>query len=113
MGALDGLISGMAKPQTKSIVAVARMLGAEGFTQKTAGAVRRYVRRELPAAVARRRARAKKLFSEMVAAKLSEGDRLILGRYLSHFAGEHLMAGIRLGLGCRLAPAEETPRPTR
>ena len=97
----------MAKPIVKSVVAIARMLNAEGFTPHIASCVRRYARREMTVYQRRRYGKAKAMFSAMVKEKLDDRDRLVLGRYISHIAGANLNVGIRIGLGARIALAEE------
>jgi hypothetical protein len=96
----------MSTPIAKSAIAIARLLGTEGFTQKAANAVKRYARRKRPAWIAARHERVRKAFGQMVRGKLDDADRHLLGRFLSQFARTYLDAGIRIGLGCRIAPEE-------
>jgi hypothetical protein len=87
----------------KSSVVLARLLDSEGFTPFTASMVRRYALASLATPRQRKRYQsAKRAFSEMAHAKLSEGDRKILGLWISKLLKMSFDSGIRVGLGARL-----------
>lgn len=95
------------KPKNcKSAVVLAQMIDAEGFTPVLASAIKRYEKRVLPPYMVRKIAERKRAFSEMVHLKLSEVDRIVLGKYLGHMAKMNFDAGLRVGLGCSIALAK-------
>lgn len=96
----------------KSAAVVAQILSAEGFSEYLANEVKRYWMKQIcnPRAIARARHK-KTAFSELVKEKLNEGDRVILGKFISLVEKMAFDTGIRVGLaafmyGARVADAD-------
>lgn len=87
------------KNKQKSMVAILRALKTSGFTPHTANIVKRYALSCI--ATKRQRQRWKKIkesFTKDIVPKLSEGDRLILGKFVSTMQKMSYDTGIRMGL---------------
>lgn len=100
----------MSKPGKQSAVVVAQLLSTEGFTDYTANQVKRY----WMASVMDRRRRGrveniKRAFSKLVAEKLDEGDRLVLGRFVALMEKMGFDTGLRIGLTAFLHGANVGP----
>lgn len=93
-------------------VAVAKLLGTEGFSPHVAGLVRLYCLRNTSTPEQRRRFfRTKKAWSEIVKEKLTDGDRMVLGKFIGCLQAMAFDTGLRVGLtaflhGCIVTPAE-------
>lgn len=97
----------MSRP-IKSAVAIAQLLDCEGFSDHTANQVKRY----WMASVCKRHekmriARKRKAFQEMAKAKLTDGDRIILGKWISVIMKQSFDTGLRMGLTASLHPLAE------
>lgn len=97
----------MKKQQPRTLVAIAKLLNADGFTPTVAAAVRRYNKTVMPKRIEARHDRAREAFSKMVKEKLSHEDRLILGHYLNVFARSQFDAGLKMGLMTNLNSEKE------
>lgn len=87
-------------------VVIARMLHTEGFSSRTANAVRKWHRRKLASSRHRERhAKARRALSEMVKRlNLSDGDRIILGHFIQYETAANFEAGLRIGLTAQMFP---------
>lgn len=98
----------------KSAVVIAQLLDCEGFSDHTANAVKRYWWRNCckPHAQARL-AKVRRAFSEMVKAKLSDTDRIVLGRMIGLLSKMQFDTGLRVGLTAFLhgARIDDAPQP--
>jgi hypothetical protein len=96
--------------QPVTLHAVGQMLGAGGWNEHVSNSVKRWWRlNRMTAWKERRLERNRRLFSEMVQAKLDDRDRLVLGRYIGLIARQHFDAGLTMGL---MAHVEERTRNT-
>jgi hypothetical protein len=82
-----------------SAVVIARLLDCEGFSPETANAVRRYALRRSGFTKRQRlmHHRRQKDFREAMK-KLTEGDKLLLGRFIAARTKAAFDAGLRMGL---------------
>lgn len=81
----------------RSSVVIAKLLGSEGFSDHVANMVEKYWLRT----ILRGRGKARNLekaFSEQVVPKLNDGDKLILGKFISLHKKMSFDVGIRIGL---------------
>jgi hypothetical protein len=86
------------KPRT-TLHALAAVLGGEGFGEHAANEVKRYWnRRVMSDRQAGRVERIRSAFSQMVADKLDDRDRVVLGKFLGLLCKCHFDTGLRLGL---------------
>jgi hypothetical protein len=80
--------------------AIAKLLGGEGFSERSANEVKRYWFRRVPTTSrAQKRLRAlKRAFGAMVAEKLDDRDKVLLGKFISVLMRAQFDTGLRLGL---------------
>lgn len=87
------------QPAVNSAVVLARFLDCEGFTDYTAAQIKRYWLRNCKnPRLAPRLKRIRQAFSELVKAKLSAADRLVLGKMMAVHARMNFDTGLRMGL---------------
>ncbi len=87
-----------------TVAAISGMLNTGGYTDETATAVRRYAIRF---ATERQRMvykKVKKMFSEMVKAKLDDHDRMIMGKMISIMLRMNFTTGLKMGIMAQLFP---------
>lgn len=103
----------MAGKNCRSGVGIAKMLGIEGFTPYVATLVRRWYRRRVASRNQRKRyEKARNAFRESVVPKLTDADRIVLGRFIGQIETAAFLTGMRMGLAVRLGEAEPwTPDP--
>lgn len=93
--------------KNRRLEAIAKIIGAEGFTDFAANEVKRYWRRRVITPDGRKRVgKIRRAFGE-VAARLPAGDQLILGKYISILCKEQFETGLRLGLMTLVADLSE------
>src|ERR1035441_9591765 len=93
--------------EINSSVVIARLLASEGYTSRVHSGIKRYASRQLNESARRRYERICKTMSE-VASKLSAGDRLVIGRFISWHSRLAVDAGLRIGLaGALTSPVDE------
>lgn len=100
----------MPRRSIRSAAVIAKLLACEGFTDHLAGEIKRYWYAACCRATPQSRRRilkAKRAFTELVKAKLTDTDRLILGKWMSVFARMQFETGLRLGL---MAHAQENAK---
>lgn len=84
--------------RAKSLIFVAKLLDAEGFSDFTAAQVRRWWKKNrMKTSQAFRINRVKKAFQDMVKEKLNERDRLVLGRFIAMQQKMSFDAGLTAG----------------
>jgi hypothetical protein len=93
-------------PRYKSSIVIARLLASEGYTPKITKALRHYAKRHFPAATLRKYERVKRSLGE-VTRNLSEGDRLVIGRFIAWQTRMAMDAGLRVGLAASLTTTEQ------
>ena len=83
----------------KSLVVIARLLDCEGFSDYTANQIKRYWNSELedPRRKSRNH-RTEQAFSEHVSSKLSESQKIVLGKWVALLNKRAFDSGLRLGL---------------
>lgn len=82
-----------------SAVVIARLLESEGFSPETANAVRRYANRRMGFTRRQRLAwKARNKAFSVMAATLSESQKLLLGRWIATRQKAAFDAGLRIGL---------------
>ncbi len=91
-----------------SAIVIARLLSTEGFSDHVSGEIKRYALRQATRGQRQRWKNYKRAFSELVLAKLSEADRLVLGKMIGVMCKMHFDTGLRMGL---TAFACEHPKP--
>lgn len=100
----------MSKPGKKSAAVVAQLLSTEGFSEYTANQVKRYWMASVMDPRRYRRVKnIQKAFSKLVAEKLDEGDRLVLGKFISLLEKMGFDTGLRIGLTAFLHGANIGP----
>lgn len=90
----------MSEPSApRSSVVIAKLLHSEGYTDFVANMVKRYWRRNLvdPNRLGRL-ASIERAFREQVIPKLTDGDKKVLGRFMSVNSRMQFDAGLRIGL---------------
>lgn len=87
------------KPHINSAVVIARLLGTEGYTDFVANQVKRYWMRRSGLTDRQRDSieRLKDSFGQIMA-KVSEGERLIIGRYFGLLMKMQFETGLKIGL---------------
>jgi len=93
----------------KSSLSVAKLLDSEGYSDHTANQIRRYWHKNcvLTERQEKRAAGIHKAFSDHVASKLTESQRLVMGKYIALLNRANFETGLRMGLTVRLFPGEE------
>lgn len=105
----------MKRPDVNSGVVIAKLLDCEGFSDFTANQIKRYWLKNCQnPRLAPRVAKIRRAFAEMVRAKLSDADRLILGRMMAVHARQNFDTGLRIGLtaflnGARIDDEADSP----
>ena len=85
--------------QLRSSVAIARLLDSEGFSDHVANCVERYWKRNVLAVHKKNRVeRTERAFEESVIPKLSDADKIILGKFIGLHKKMSFDAGLRIGL---------------
>jgi hypothetical protein len=98
----------MPGPKNQSAIVVARLLSTEGFTDHLSGEIVKYALKQATQGQRQRFRRNKKMFSAMVKEKLTDADKLIMGKYFGCRLKMALDAGLRMGLTAFLnLPDEE------
>lgn len=84
---------------TKSLSKIAKILGAEGFNPYLSNKIKQYWQRKSGLSQ-RQQANVKRLQTELtrIASTLSEGDRLILGKFIGLRAKQSFDVGLKTGL---------------
>ena len=92
----------MSKPLNSAVV-IARLLGTEGFTDYVANSVHKYWRKSSGLSP-RQQNKLKHLEENMtgICKKLSEGDKMVLGRFISYHKKMSFDTGLKIGLTCIL-----------
>jgi hypothetical protein len=94
----------MSQPVRSSVV-IAKLLDAEGFSPRTAQAIRKWIanRRKTAAYGAIVSKQRRREFAELIKRiGLSPGDRMILGKFISEMQSECFQAGLTIGLAALL-----------
>lgn len=95
----------------RSAVCIARVLKAEGFTPFMANEMKKYALKSLATPRQRERwKRIKKAFGLMVADRLDEADKVVLGKFIGTLQKMSFESGLRIGLAALLfggAPTDE------
>jgi hypothetical protein len=87
------------KSPLNSSVAIARLLDSEGFSDHVGAMVERYWKRNImQARKAARIERAERAFSEQIISKLTDADRIVLGKWVGLQKKMSFDAGLRIGL---------------
>lgn len=100
------------KPPINTSAKLARLLRAEGWTDHLANECDRYVRRNRVLSVRQLR-QADRIEEAMrkVTDAMSEGDKMVLGRFVGLHKGFAFEAGLRTGLGVRVQQMGEALTP--
>jgi len=104
----------MPKPGNNSALVVARLLDAEGFSAHVAQQVKRYSLKQARREQVKRYVDVKREFSEIMA-KLTKGERMVVGAYIRILKGMSFDTGLKIGLTayaveCEERRAEEEPK---
>lgn len=87
------------RSNAQSAICVARLLNTEGFTEYTAGEVKRYALRSNATTRQRQRySQVKKAFADMVKEKLNERDKIVMGKFINMLSKMQFDTGIRIGI---------------
>lgn len=82
----------------RSAVTIAQLLGVEGYSDFVHNQVEKYWRNAIMRRNARRRIQRLEADFSAIMADLSEGDRLIVGKFISLRAQMNFDTGLRIGL---------------
>ena len=92
----------MSIEQRSTLKALADLLGGEGYSEQCHNEIKRYYlhnqKRRMTLEAASRVEKVQRAFGKMAAAKLDEGDQLILGKFISLLCHANFDTGLRLGL---------------
>lgn len=88
----------MSRPKLNSSLAIAEILGTQGYTDHVASMVTKHALIRATQWQRRQFKRNKAMFSEMVQAKLTEADKQILGKFISVKLAMSFDVGLRMGL---------------
>lgn len=107
---------GSTRPRKKKPIntsaTLAKILKAEGWTDHLANEIERYVHGSVTTERQNRQAeRIEEAFGRDVVPKLSQGDRMVVGRFVSLKMSAGFEAGLRTGLGARIHQSERSPTP--
>lgn len=89
-----------------SAIVVARLLGTEGFTPHTASQVKRYALRGATSLQTKRYRDVKREFGEIMA-RLTKGERMIVGAYIRILKGMSFDTALKIGLTAHAVDCEE------
>lgn len=88
--------------------AVANLLGSSGWNEAATNVIKRWWRaNRMDEYRERRLDKNRRAFSAMVAEKLDERDKIVLGRYIGLLCRQHFDAGLTMGLTSRIAEGQE------
>lgn len=100
------------KSPIRTSATLAKILKTEGWTDHLANEVERYIFGCVTTERQRRQAeRVEAAFKREIVPRLSEGDRMVLGRFLSLKMAVGFDAGLRTGLGARIHQSEDPVTP--
>lgn len=88
----------MSRKPNKSACVIARLLSTEGFTDHLAGEVKHYAKQLATPGQLHRWKRNKRMFAEMVKAKLDDRDKIVMGKLIGALSKMNFDAGLRIGL---------------
>lgn len=89
---------GIMERHLNSTVVIARLLDSEGFTPHVANGVARFALKQATVGQRRRYKRTKRIFSELAKTKLTDTDKMVLGKFMSAKLEMSFNTGLRIGL---------------
>jgi hypothetical protein len=90
-----------------SAIVIAELLSTEGFNEHTSSMITKYALHQATQGQRHRFRKFKRMFSAMVKEKLTDADRLILGKFMAVKFKMHMDTGLRMGLTAYLRMSDE------